>query len=585
MIHSSTEFRPLVSLVIPIYNGSKFMREAIESALAQTYPHLEIIVVNDGSNDDGRTEEIALSYGDKIRYFAKSNGGCASALNLAISKMSGEYFSWLSHDDRYLPDKIAHQVATVVAGSDPDAIVYSGYQLIDEASRPLATVRPSDLLPEEQLTIPLLPLLRGLIHGCTLLIPKKYFVEVGTFDESLPTTQDYDLWFRILRVAPLVYDDSILVESRVHPDQDTHRHGRKHIDECNQLWSGFLNRLTDQEMTRMEGSPYAFLRKTAAFLAATPYDVAHQRAEELARERLRDTKISVILPFHNRFEWLWEAVQSVQAQTHANWELVMVDDGSTSEPSQMREIIGSDSRIRYIRQEQRGPAGARNAGVQSASGSYIAFLDSDDRFLPQKLERQLQFMEDNGHELSHTSYTRIDADGKELMEVSSGKLNGRLFPAIIACCPIAMPTVMGRAEIFRRHAFIDANEVGEDVCLWILLAMQHAWGSMDEPLSHVRIGPQTAAFHPRKQVIGLLNVATFCMRHDSLMVYQLQIKSLLRAAVSLLTDADGPEEPSALPARSTTPAPNGWMGGTLQVVREFPRKARKELGRFARRFR
>ena len=73
--------RPRVSIVIPAYNGSDYMKEAIDSALAQTYPDVEVLVVNDGSDDDGRTEAIALSYGDRIRYFRKGNGGVASALN------------------------------------------------------------------------------------------------------------------------------------------------------------------------------------------------------------------------------------------------------------------------------------------------------------------------------------------------------------------------------------------------------------------------------------------------------------------------------------------------------------------------
>ena len=76
--------KPLISIVIPVYNGSNFLREAIDSALAQTYKNIEIIVVNDGSADDGETERIALSYGDKIRYFKKENGGVSSALNYGI---------------------------------------------------------------------------------------------------------------------------------------------------------------------------------------------------------------------------------------------------------------------------------------------------------------------------------------------------------------------------------------------------------------------------------------------------------------------------------------------------------------------
>ncbi|QQS65316.1 glycosyltransferase family 2 protein [Candidatus Saccharibacteria bacterium] len=104
---------PKVSIIIPVYNGSNFLKEAIDSALAQTYKNLEIIVVNDGSADQGKTEKIAMSYGSKIRYYKKVNGGVSTALNLGIKKMTGDYFSWLSHDDIYYPKKIENQVRFV----------------------------------------------------------------------------------------------------------------------------------------------------------------------------------------------------------------------------------------------------------------------------------------------------------------------------------------------------------------------------------------------------------------------------------------------------------------------------------------
>ena len=108
------KYNPLISIIIPVYNGANYMREAIDSAIAQTYKNIEIIVVNDGSTDNGETEKIALSYGDKINYYYKENGGCASALNYGISKMKGEWFSWLSHDDVYFPTKLESQVNEIV---------------------------------------------------------------------------------------------------------------------------------------------------------------------------------------------------------------------------------------------------------------------------------------------------------------------------------------------------------------------------------------------------------------------------------------------------------------------------------------
>ena len=113
---------PLVSIVIPVYNGSNYMREAIDSALAQDYENKEIIVVNDGSTDGGATEEIALSYGDSIRYLHKENGGVSSALNLGIANMRGEYFSWLSHDDRYLPHKVS-DIMSILEKYDNKSII------------------------------------------------------------------------------------------------------------------------------------------------------------------------------------------------------------------------------------------------------------------------------------------------------------------------------------------------------------------------------------------------------------------------------------------------------------------------------
>ena len=80
-----------VCVLMSTYNGEKFIEEQLDSILNQTYKNIEIIVVNDGSNDDGKTEEIALSYGDKIKYIKKQNGGVSSALNAGIKEMTGEY--------------------------------------------------------------------------------------------------------------------------------------------------------------------------------------------------------------------------------------------------------------------------------------------------------------------------------------------------------------------------------------------------------------------------------------------------------------------------------------------------------------
>ena len=234
------KFNPFVTIIIPVYNGSNYLSEAIDSALSQTYKNIEIIVVNDGSNDGGKTRDIALSYGDKIRYFEKENGGVATALNLGIREMRGEYFSWLSHDDVYGENKIEEQVNFLRKCGYRKVIVYSDFDIIDENSHYISsTIMPQINSSEFRYWITT----ESCLHGCTLLIPKICFEECGVFNESLMTTQDYDLWFRIAQKFEFPRIPKILVKSRVHRNQTTRINGYKVIEECNNLRIDFFKQL------------------------------------------------------------------------------------------------------------------------------------------------------------------------------------------------------------------------------------------------------------------------------------------------------------------------------------------------------
>lgn len=271
-----SNFRPLISIVIPVYNGSDYMREAIDSALCQTYGNIEVLVINDGSSDGGETERIALSYGDRIRYFSKPNGGVASALNMGILEMRGDYFSWLSHDDLYVPEKVERQVAYLSELGDRGVVVYSDYVNVDEHNNELYPVRMDHALLSKK---PLYAVFRGALHGCTLLIPRSAFVGAGIFND-LRTTQDYDLWFRMIRKHRFVHMPEILVRSRLHPNQ-----GSRSIDataEANELWIRMMKSLTHDEVLSLETSESAFYEGMVAYLAATPYAEALNFARERA---------------------------------------------------------------------------------------------------------------------------------------------------------------------------------------------------------------------------------------------------------------------------------------------------------------
>jgi glycosyltransferase involved in cell wall biosynthesis len=280
---------PKVSIVIPVYNGANYMKEAIDSAVTQTYLNIEVIVVNDGSNDNGATDSIAKSYGDKIRYFSKPNGGVSTALNLGIEKMTGDYFSWLSHDDVYKPEKVEKQIEFLQSfeGVDTmDVILYGGYEIIDHSSKTIDVVDFAKLYGSYQLSTSLFPVFRGLANGCAMLIPKKQFNRVGLFDARLRTTQDYELWFRMFRRSLVIFSPGIYLKSRLHSDQ-TGILSDENTKECDKLWIYMLDNVTEQEMSEMEGTPYHFYIRTADFLKKhSTYSGAEEHSRNLAKREI-----------------------------------------------------------------------------------------------------------------------------------------------------------------------------------------------------------------------------------------------------------------------------------------------------------
>lgn len=215
---------PKISIVIPVYNGSNYLANAIDCALNQTYDNVEVIVVNDGSTDHGKTEEIALSYGDRIHYYHKTNGGVSSALNYGIKKMSGQYFSWLSHDDGYSPDKIKGAVELLRSHDaiGKKVIAFTGGYYIDTNGNEIK--RFPQHFKEHQLYSGLevinIMTQKGTLNGCCMLIPREAFFDAGYFDETLRYSQDSLMWYNIfLSGYALVSDNCPNVMYRLHQNQ------------------------------------------------------------------------------------------------------------------------------------------------------------------------------------------------------------------------------------------------------------------------------------------------------------------------------------------------------------------------------
>jgi teichuronic acid biosynthesis glycosyltransferase TuaG len=128
--------------------------------------------------------------------------------------------------------------------------------------------------------------------------------------------------------------------------------------------------------------------------------------------------ISIITPSYNSSKFISQTIESVLSQTYENWEMIIVDDMSPDNSNEIiEEFIEKDSRIKVIKLEKNsGPAVARNRAIKEANGRYIAFLDADDLWMPEKLEKQIKFMNENNLSFTYSSYKLIDEDNNDLGE-------------------------------------------------------------------------------------------------------------------------------------------------------------------------
>ena len=182
----------LVSVVIPNYNCAAFLPDALESVFAQTYPHVEILVVDDGSTDDSL--QVLEQYADRVRVFRQPNGGVSAARNHGIRESRGELVAFLDADDLWNPEKLARQVPLF---DRPEVgLVYCAVEYIDEAGKSLGTNRTG----RRGRVLRSIALLEGTIvlaGGSTAVVRRECFDRAGGFDLEMSTAADWDMWRRV----------------------------------------------------------------------------------------------------------------------------------------------------------------------------------------------------------------------------------------------------------------------------------------------------------------------------------------------------------------------------------------------------
>ena len=198
-----------------------------------------------------------------------------------------------------------------------------------------------------------------------------------------------------------------------------------------------------------------------------------------------DDLVSIVMPSYNTAKYIAETVQSVLAQTYQNWELIIVDDCSTDDTNEVVKPFLRDSRIRYLKNEKNsGAAVSRNRALREAKGKWIAFLDSDDLWMPEKLEKQIAFMKENGYHFSYTDYMEIDEASRPNGKTVTGPKKITKAGMFNYCWPGCL-TVMYDAETVGLIQIADIKK-NNDYAMWLKACKKADCYLLDESLAKYR---------------------------------------------------------------------------------------------------
>lgn len=196
--------------------------------------------------------------------------------------------------------------------------------------------------------------------------------------------------------------------------------------------------------------------------------------------------VSIIMPTYNCAKFIGETIKSVIAQTYSNFELIIVDDCSKDNT---KDVVNSfdDERIKYYKLEKNsGAAVARTTAMNMAKGKYMAFLDSDDLWMENKLEHQLKFMKDNNYNITCTAYEQVNEDGESLNKVIKTKKKAD-YNRILLDCPVGNSTVMYNVEALGKFEVPNIRKRNDDA-LWLQMLKKEKYiYGMDEVLAKYRI--------------------------------------------------------------------------------------------------
>ncbi len=517
-----------ISAIIPLYNGAAFIEQTLESALNQTLSADEIIVVDDGSTDDGPDIVRRMAQTHPIRLIEKPNGGQSLARNHGVAQATGDLIAFLDHDDLWYPNHLSILMepftrprATALGWtySNLDRIDRDGRMQVrsflstQEASHPKRSL--DDCLSENMFILP-----------SASVIDRRAFLAVGGFDERLSGFEDDDLFLRLFQngydneyidtalscwrifSTSSSYTPRMAASRRIYAEKllrqfpDNPAFAQYHTTKL--IVPRFLGQAMEDARGALRSGDPALIETCLADLEFLRGHVPDHYSIEPGRRRYL---ITAIIPLYNGRDFIREALESILSQTLPPDEIIVVDDGSTDDGADIVLEMIKTHPIRLLRKPNGGQSSARNTGVKHAHGDLIALLDQDDIWYPHHLATLVEpFAESRPTALgwSYSNLDRIDHDGSMLIKSFIGA-TGTSHPKtnLMQCLGEDM-YVLPSASLISRKAF---QEIGgfdetlsgyEDDDLFLrLFRAGYENVYIDTPLSKWRIYPTSTSYSPR----------------------------------------------------------------------------------------
>jgi O-antigen biosynthesis protein len=554
-----------ISVVIPCYNAEAYLAQTIRSALSQTRPPDELIVVDDGSTD--RSREIAERLG--VRVVTERTGSAALTRNQGASMASGDALMFLDADDVLGPtalEALAEQVEQY-----PDCLAACPWYRLAQIDGTWVR-RPPSCLPRRPDQDPLDAWLRGWYHPpCSVLWSRSAYERTGGWDRlASASNDDGDLVMRALvlgtplrltprgsafyRRAPegrsslsgmrfseaglrsrigVVERIALMLDERrrLNPYRSAIDHALRRIaedcgerhrhlaDACDDLrrhygespWSrrarlaGHIARSLPERMwcavrppppkDPWLSAPPTEVRYGLEASSVTGPSLSPLETDDAGQPRSAGNAagfefplVSIIIPTYNRRQVLQRALDSVLRQTFQRYEVLVVDDGSTDGTAAMVAVY-RDPRIRYLAQPTNlGVSVARNRGLREARTPYIAFLDSDDEWMPEKLEAQVELLQGLGPEVGLT-YTAVETVPESAGPRPPARMpQGDVYPEMLLNNVLhgGGSSIMIRQEVVETVGFFDEDLPAiEDYDFWLRICRRYEVAAIESPLVRI----------------------------------------------------------------------------------------------------